>query len=674
MSGLAKLIQQLRHPSDEFTPIPFWFLNDELNRDELTRQLRDFRDKGVNGVVVHPRIGIPESLHYLSDEYFALMRHIAQTARDLDMRLVLYDEAMYPSGSAHGEVVKANREFASIGLIKTHDQSKGKLIAALDNGMYLVQVHSGGTIRGIHYGEDDGEQNAPPSADILNPDAVALFIQLTHDQYYAHLREYFGTTVIGFFTDEPCILGRNVTGFVGWTDDFEREILDAGGCLAELAGLFDQAENATTAIYHRLIQQRLNSVYYGRLSDWCEAHGIALMGHPECSDDIEEQQYFHIPGQDLVFRRVSPEAGGLAGLDSVQAKCSADAARILHRRRNSNECFGVCARKDHPWHLTGGDMKWFIDWLAVRGVNLLFPHAFYYSLRDARKDERPPDMGPNNIWWPHYKQISDYIKRVCFLMTDCKNCAEVAVVCESGHMPVDEVMGFYECQIGFDYVPRSWLKLAGPYRYYLTDRDEELPGQRISTYNEVEQHDFVLRERCADLRVAHLVKDGVQLYFLTNEADEAISFQIDRMVEGAPIAFDPWSGECYRLADDQLTLARRQSLVILLDVDHVFSAPEKKERVWLDLHFALQSEGDNQKVYEAVCHVDEPNRAATLGLEGEEMAECYCNGRFAGASFWSPHEFQIGPLMKPGENDIRVVFTGSAANRFATDTIPFGMK
>ena len=44
------------------------------------------------------------------------------------------------------------------------------------------------------------------------------------------------------------------------------------------------------------------------------------MGHPHASDDIETQQYFHVPGQDLV----------------------------LGRRRNSNECFGACTRAKIP--------------------------------------------------------------------------------------------------------------------------------------------------------------------------------------------------------------------------------------------------------------------------------------------------------------------------------------
>ncbi|MGN0162041.1 MAG: hypothetical protein ACI4EA_00480 [Candidatus Ornithomonoglobus sp.] len=81
------------------------------------------------------------------------------------------------------------------------------MIAEFTDGKNIVSRKCGGTIRGIHYGEDDGEINAPLSANILNAQAADKLISLTHEQYYRHLSEYFGNTIIGFFTDEPCILG-----------------------------------------------------------------------------------------------------------------------------------------------------------------------------------------------------------------------------------------------------------------------------------------------------------------------------------------------------------------------------------------------------------------------------------------------------------------------------------
>ena len=49
-----KLLQQLNVPSNEYTPIPFWFLNGNLDEKELQRQLEDFAAHGVYGVVLHP--------------------------------------------------------------------------------------------------------------------------------------------------------------------------------------------------------------------------------------------------------------------------------------------------------------------------------------------------------------------------------------------------------------------------------------------------------------------------------------------------------------------------------------------------------------------------------------------------------------------------------------------
>jgi len=65
MSAIKDLIQEIKCPDREFSPIPFWFLNDALTDDEIVRQLEDFNKKGVHGVVLHPRIGVPESIQYL---------------------------------------------------------------------------------------------------------------------------------------------------------------------------------------------------------------------------------------------------------------------------------------------------------------------------------------------------------------------------------------------------------------------------------------------------------------------------------------------------------------------------------------------------------------------------------------------------------------------------------
>lgn len=481
MEKRERILEKLLKPEAEFSPIPFWFFNDAFDEEQVRTQLEDYKAKGVDGFVLHPRIGVPRELPYLSDAYFQAVRFIVETAAELEMKVVLYDEGMYPSGSAHGMVVEREPAYASRGIILLEEKAAAdrlqrepgaETIVRLSDGRQILYGFTGGTIRGIHFGEDDGEPGAPKAADILNSEAVDLFVELTHDRYYEELKEYFGNTVIAFFTDEPSALGRNAEGYRPWVKGLERELEAAGGCLAELEGLFTDSgkkiagredltqteENDTVRIYHRLIKEKLREIFYARLSAWCEAHGIALMGHPAESDDIEEELYFHIPGQDLIMRRVAPETGGVREFDSVQAKLSADIARHLGRRRNANECFGVCCREQIPWYMTGSDMKWYIDWLGLRGVNFYVPHAFYYSVEGARKGERPPDVGPNNIWWKHYRRFSDYMKRLSFLMTDSVDGAEVAVLCDNNRVPYTEIACLYENQTEFHYVPAAILE------------------------------------------------------------------------------------------------------------------------------------------------------------------------------------------------------------------------
>ena len=63
--SMAQARQAFVQPGDEYTPIPFWFWNDELTEAELARQIYDFHDKGVAGFVIHPRKGLPRSIPYM---------------------------------------------------------------------------------------------------------------------------------------------------------------------------------------------------------------------------------------------------------------------------------------------------------------------------------------------------------------------------------------------------------------------------------------------------------------------------------------------------------------------------------------------------------------------------------------------------------------------------------
>ena len=696
MNKAEKLIEKLKTPEREFSPMPFWFLNDDFKDEEIIRQLTDFNQKGVHGVVLHPRMGVPESIEYLSDKFMHYIVTAVETAAKLDMKIVLYDEGMYPSGSAHGLVVAANPRFAAQCIILTENMEDGKVVAETKSGKYIVQTESMGRIRGIHFGEEDGQEKAPRAADLLSQASVDKFIEITHERYYSLLKEYFGNTIIGFFTDEPSALGRGARkNCFAWTWDFEKVIENLGGNLANLEGLFTREENETVKIYKEAVFKRENQTYYKALSNWCENHGIALMGHPHRGDDIECESFFQVPGQDLVLRWISPEKGSFSGgIENVQGKCSADAARIMGKRRNSNECYGACCKDDIPWNFSGGDLKWYTDWLGVRGVNLFIPHAFYYSVSGKRKDERPPDVGPNNIWWKYFDTISTYIKRISCLMTDSANKARVCVLCENRNMPTEEVIPLYENQVEFNYVPYSAVRDENikdgklrigdnVYEYAFCDSKNRLSElKQIKSIHEISYRDIYTHIPCPDLRCSHIVKDGVDALFLTNEGEEEIKTKASVSLKGALVAMDFWTGEVRDISctekdgknEFDLSLKRRESLLIIADAEREAKSVTEEEKIYISPEFKLISENqeDFTKTYRAVVS-GSYGKNVCIKLKGEEMAECFVNNHFAGFSLWNDHEFCISPYLTEGENTIEIKMTGSAVNRFTEHKVEYGL-
>ncbi|MGA2408417.1 MAG: hypothetical protein ABSF81_16950 [Bacteroidales bacterium] len=54
------------NPLHEFSIMPFWFWNDSLKDEEIIGQIADFEEHGVYGFVIHPRIGQPENVKWVS--------------------------------------------------------------------------------------------------------------------------------------------------------------------------------------------------------------------------------------------------------------------------------------------------------------------------------------------------------------------------------------------------------------------------------------------------------------------------------------------------------------------------------------------------------------------------------------------------------------------------------
>lgn len=464
-------------PPAEFSLCPFWFWNDDLRESEVERQIDDFQRHGVDAFVIHPRVGLPRSIGFLSERWMALVRTAVECAEARGMEVMLYDEAMYPSGSAGGLVVARDERFRCRGLALhprgaplPPDSQVLLEFPSPDDGssLWVVERPVDAFIRGVHYLDPDPPrlpgganppEEEPPAADLLNPDAVDAFVDIVHGAYHRALGKHFGTTIRAIFTDEPDWLGRcRETGIQPGTRDILEHArrLTGQDLRPHLPALwFDRHPQADRwrRIWRRVCSMRMEETYYARLRRWCDDHGIALTGHPARPDDMAALRFFHIPGQDVVWRRILPDhPSALEGPESTQALVASSVMRHRGLRRNLNEYLGAYGRE-----LTWEEMEWLGRWLVVRGANLLVPHAFYHSVRGPRADERPPDVGPNSPWWDRYLRHALAMRRLCWLNAESRDLAEVCVLATREAAPWRLAKKLYQAQIPFCYLDADHL-------------------------------------------------------------------------------------------------------------------------------------------------------------------------------------------------------------------------
>ena len=617
------------NPPHEFSIMPFWFWNDTLRDEEILRQIADFEAHGVYGFVIHPRIGLPDNVKWLSPEMIHAMDVAIREASLKKMYVILYDEGMYPSGSSSGQVVARNPEYAARGLSKI-DLKPGetpkltggqKLITIINRPenkrIAIIDQPSGGNIRGLHYigeGSRQMKEESPPAGDILNPDAVTCFMELVYDRYAKEFGKYFGTTVIGIFTDEPSPLGRgSARGIVPGNSSLLAQIKKILGydITPFLTDLWynDTPDSKKHRIdYNNAVNICLEENYYKRLGKWCMDHGISLMGHPAGSMDIGAEKYFQIPGQDLVWRYVEPGSKALEGQHSTVAKCASSAMLHLGLRRNLNELYGA-----YGHNLTYDEMLWLADWCFVRGQNFLIPHAFFYSVRGPRFDERPPDVGPNATWWNRYNEYADACRRLSWLNTGSKQVCDLAILCEDAYLPDKSAKICYQHQRDFNYleIRHLWedaktdskgIHIAGMnYGLVIIDSLSIIPRQAISSLKAlamngrliINKHtdfsslfkgaklyqtpdnlveaidkkiipDLSLTTPSEDIRYRHVVKETGNYYIIFNEGSNVVSSKLRIATKGNRQLLNPANAEALNLGADENVSFKPHELKIVM--------------------------------------------------------------------------------------------------------------
>ena len=91
-------------PPSRFRGAPFWAWNCKLDKQRMLRQAAYFKEMGFGGFTIHSRTGLDTA--YLGKEFLEIVGACAEEAKRRDMKVYLYDEDRWPSGSCGGNETK----------------------------------------------------------------------------------------------------------------------------------------------------------------------------------------------------------------------------------------------------------------------------------------------------------------------------------------------------------------------------------------------------------------------------------------------------------------------------------------------------------------------------------------------------------------------------------------
>ena len=400
---------------------PFWSWNDKLEKQELEKQIEQMKQHGIEGFFMHARGGLKTG--YFSEEWFDMIETCLDKADELGMQARAYDENGWPSGFANGRVpelgLKYQQKSLQFSVYEGGAQSCENVIALFKrdrNGFEKTDRLEEGVYQ-FYYTVN------PYYIDPFCKESIAYFLEFTHEKYYEHFKERFGSSLKGFFTDEPQFR-KSPWSFV-FPEAFQKRY--GYDLLPVLPMLFFETEGyeAVRNDFQEMVSCLMRESFIKQMYDWCSEHNCKLTGHMMNENNLHSQmcstngvmpcyEYFHEPGMDHLKREISTP---------LQPKQVSSVAAQLGRK-TLTETFALCG-----WDVSLNELKWIAQWQYVNGVTSLCPHLEGYSLRGLRKRDYPASLFTQLPWFEEvYSAFADYFTALGALLDSGKDVAPLLVI------------------------------------------------------------------------------------------------------------------------------------------------------------------------------------------------------------------------------------------------------
>jgi hypothetical protein len=252
--------------------------------------------------------------------------------------------------------------------------------------------------------------------DLLSEDATDAFLDTVPAEYVRRWPWAMGTTVPGFWDDEPFLAAADPHPFKRqpWSPTLAAELDGLGATPGKaFVASYDDLGRGGQILrgqYWEAVNNRFSKAWYKRQADWMADHGLQLISNPlwdetnpsrrmgNTGDLTKDNQWAQVPGTDMITGDY--ELG-------VQTNLARNAASVAHQNGQERvvlETFG-----NSGWQVAPDYMRATIGALAVRGANQTFLHAMW---TDEQRVIFAPPFGPRSTFWAEMLPMDTWIGRV----------------------------------------------------------------------------------------------------------------------------------------------------------------------------------------------------------------------------------------------------------------------
>jgi len=261
------------------------------------------------------------------------------------------------------------------------------------------------------------------TVDLMNPEAVAEFINLYYEEFYKRYSQYFGNALAATFADHEGSYGDKLPWTPRLFETFQRK---AGYDLVpRLPGLIYDIGPTTEKLHCDLldtISELYSDSFWKQVSDWCDQHNIYHSGH------VWEESLFWGAAWQGDFYRVL-RSMSIPGCDTLVEWARES---VWLREVASVAAFEgkhvVCENQG----VLGSDsyvspdlMRRTSNCLGAWDIGEFVPHAFNY---DLMRTNYPPDWFRGQPYLPWFHFYADQMRRISFVNCESQRLSDLLVL------------------------------------------------------------------------------------------------------------------------------------------------------------------------------------------------------------------------------------------------------